>query len=137
MASAQLVSIGTSEKHEVGLFQRICKCFAKDNDGLSVIEVNGADVGVAFFLHFSIHALKIDHKEGEDMRIFFLFITWTTISRWCSVSLCPSRSLLRSLQVSPLELHFVARITMVGILSIELGREYSFYVSILWKHRHY
>ncbi|GMY21554.1 mannosylglycoprotein endo-beta-mannosidase-like [Fagus crenata] len=69
MALVQPVSSGTSEKHEVGLFQRICRCFAKDNDGLSVTEVNGADVGVAFFLHFSVHALKTDHKEGEDTRI--------------------------------------------------------------------
>ena len=50
-------------------FQRICRCFTKENGSLKVTEANGADVGVAFFLHFSVHALKTDHKEGEDTRI--------------------------------------------------------------------
>ena len=50
-------------------FQRICRCFTKENGSLKVTEANGADVGVAFFLHFSVHALKTDHKEVEDTRI--------------------------------------------------------------------
>ena len=115
MASLEPATSGTAEKHEVGLFQRIFRCFTKKNGSLKVTEVNGANVGVAFFLHFSVHALKTDHKEGE-----------TTISRWCLERLCPLRSLLRSLRVSRLELRFMAGITMVGILSIELGKEYSF-----------
>jgi mannosylglycoprotein endo-beta-mannosidase len=69
MASVEPVHSGTDKKHEVGLFRRIYSFFAKENDGLSVAEVNGQDVGVAFFLHFSVHALKTDRKEGEDTRI--------------------------------------------------------------------
>ena len=69
MASLEPATSGTDEKHEVGLFQRIFRCFTKENGSLKVTEVNGADVGVAFFLHFSVHALKTDHKEGEDTRI--------------------------------------------------------------------
>ncbi|KAF7112461.1 hypothetical protein RHSIM_RhsimUnG0226200 [Rhododendron simsii] len=37
-------------------------------NALRVTEVNGTEVGVAFFLHFSVHASKPDHK-GEDTRI--------------------------------------------------------------------
>ncbi|KAL0003669.1 hypothetical protein SO802_011230 [Lithocarpus litseifolius] len=69
MASLEPATSGTDKKHEVGLFQRIFRCFTKENGSLKVTEVNGADVGVAFFLHFSVHALKTDHKEGEDTRI--------------------------------------------------------------------
>ena len=66
MASMEPATSGTNEKHEVGLFLRICRCFTKENGSLKVTEVNGADVGVAFFLDFPFHALKTDHKEGED-----------------------------------------------------------------------
>lgn len=63
----------THEKLEVtngvGLFQRIFKCVAKENGSLKVTEMNGSDVGVAFFLHFSVHASLTNHKEGEDTRI--------------------------------------------------------------------
>ncbi|KAM3704876.1 hypothetical protein ACB094_03G040000 [Castanea mollissima] len=69
MASVEPAASGTDEKSEVGLFQRIFRSFTKENGSLKVTEVNGADVGVAFFLHFSVHALKTDHKEGEDTRI--------------------------------------------------------------------
>ncbi|KAL4637018.1 hypothetical protein ACB092_03G050600 [Castanea dentata] len=69
MASVEPAASGTDEKNEVGLFQRIFRSFTKENGSLKVTEVNGADVGVAFFLHFSVHALKTDHKEGEDTRI--------------------------------------------------------------------
>ncbi|CAN1199475.1 Mannosylglycoprotein endo-beta-mannosidase [Linum perenne] len=34
-----------------------------------VSEVNGSDVGVAFFLQFSVHAAKSRYEEGEDTRI--------------------------------------------------------------------
>ena len=62
---------GTDEQHGIGLFQRICSRFSKEADGagLKVVQRNGADVGVAFFLHFSVHASKKEHKEGEDTRI--------------------------------------------------------------------
>ncbi|KAK7828638.1 mannosylglycoprotein endo-beta-mannosidase [Quercus suber] len=66
MALMEPATSGTDEKHEVGLFLRICRCFTKENDSLKVTEVNGANVGVAFFLDFPFHALKTDHKEGED-----------------------------------------------------------------------
>ena len=36
---------------------------------MKVSEINGQDIGVAFFLHFSVHASNKDHKEGEDTRI--------------------------------------------------------------------
>lgn len=62
---------GTEEKRGTGLFQRICSRFSKEADdaGLKVVNMNGAEVGVAFFLHFSVHASKKEHKEGEDTRI--------------------------------------------------------------------
>ena len=62
MASLEPATSGTDDKHEVGLFQRIFRCFTKENGSLKVTEVNGADVGVAFFLHFSVHTLKTDHN---------------------------------------------------------------------------
>ncbi|KAL0003668.1 hypothetical protein SO802_011229 [Lithocarpus litseifolius] len=58
MASLESTTSATDEKHEVGLFQRIFRCFTKENGSLKVTEVNGVDVGGAFFLHFSVHALK-------------------------------------------------------------------------------
>lgn len=60
---------GRDEKHEIGFLQKISRHFAKEADGSRVAEINGADVGVAFFLHFSVHGLKKEHKEGEDTRI--------------------------------------------------------------------
>ncbi|KAF2316902.1 hypothetical protein GH714_042243 [Hevea brasiliensis] len=69
MASLEPVNIGTKEKDEVGLFQRICRHFSRETDGLRVAEINGTEEGVAFFLHFSVHASKTEHKEGEDTRI--------------------------------------------------------------------
>jgi mannosylglycoprotein endo-beta-mannosidase len=60
---------GAEKEHETGWFKRIHKCFAGKTDGLKVSEINGDDVGVAFFLHLSVHASKMDYKEGEDTRI--------------------------------------------------------------------
>jgi len=54
---------------QVGWLTRIQKCFAGKSDGLKVSEINGQNIGVAFFLHFSVHASNKDHKEGEDTRI--------------------------------------------------------------------
>ncbi|GMH10439.1 hypothetical protein Nepgr_012280 [Nepenthes gracilis] len=52
-----------------GIFQRMCEHFSRKTDGLRVVETSGSDVGVAFFLHFSVHASKKGHEEGEDTRI--------------------------------------------------------------------
>ena len=137
MASVQPVSSGTSEKHEVGLFQRICRCFAKDNDGLSVTKVNGANVGVAFFLHFSVHALKTDHKEGEDTRILPVHYSDNYFS------LVPSEvmPIKITFEVPPgvtpwvytswLELPWWAYCPLRWVENI------LFMLSMLWKHRHY
>lgn len=58
------------KEQEVGLFKTIYGCLAgKSDDGLRVTEVKGHDAGVAFFLHFSVHASKREHREGEDTRI--------------------------------------------------------------------
>ena len=69
MALGEPATSGTDEKYEVGLFQKICKCFTNENDSLKVTKVNGVNIGVAFFFHFSVHALKTDHQEGEDTRL--------------------------------------------------------------------
>ncbi|XP_007030830.2 PREDICTED: mannosylglycoprotein endo-beta-mannosidase isoform X1 [Theobroma cacao] len=69
MASLETTFEETEEKQNAGLFQRLCRQFSRETDGLKVAEVNGSDVGVAFFLNFSVHAMKTDHKEGEDTRI--------------------------------------------------------------------
>ncbi|KAK6159893.1 hypothetical protein DH2020_003274 [Rehmannia glutinosa] len=37
--------------------------------GKRVTEINGSKVGVAFFLHLSVHASKGDYREGEDTRV--------------------------------------------------------------------
>lgn len=57
------------EKHRIGLFQRIFRRFTGEGESLKITDTNGSDVGVAFFLHFSVHASNKDHKEGEDTRI--------------------------------------------------------------------
>lgn len=69
MASVEPVNGGTEVKHGASLFQRIYEHFSGETDGFRIAEINGSDVGVAFFLHFSVHALKKDHEEGEDTRI--------------------------------------------------------------------
>ncbi|KAK8620770.1 hypothetical protein V6N13_067232 [Hibiscus sabdariffa] len=60
---------GTNPNQTTGLFQRLYRQFSKETNGLKVAETNGSDVGVAFFLNFSVHDSKMDHKEGEDRRI--------------------------------------------------------------------
>ncbi|KAJ4829335.1 hypothetical protein Tsubulata_015568 [Turnera subulata] len=77
MASLEESANGVSEEHkqEGSLFKRIYKRFSGETDtesvtdGLRVSEINGDETGVAFFLHFSVHASKTDYKEGEDTRI--------------------------------------------------------------------
>lgn len=60
-----------AEPVNTGMFGRICSRFSKESEGagLKVVQMNGSDVGVAFFLHFSVHASKKEHKQGEDTRI--------------------------------------------------------------------
>ncbi|XVE63002.1 hypothetical protein DITRI_Ditri06bG0164900 [Diplodiscus trichospermus] len=69
MTSLEPIHHETEEKEKAGLFQRLCRQFSRETDSLRVAEINGSDVGVAFFLNFSVHASKRDHKEGEDTRI--------------------------------------------------------------------
>ncbi|KAL3538103.1 hypothetical protein ACH5RR_001469 [Cinchona calisaya] len=56
-------------KQDMSLFQKIRRNFSKEPNSLKVAETNGTEEGVAFFLHFSVHALEKDQKEGEDTRI--------------------------------------------------------------------
>lgn len=63
MASTEHVDNHAKSKHEGNLIQRIYEKISR------IAEINGSDVGVAFFLKFSVHASKQDQKEGEDTRI--------------------------------------------------------------------
>jgi len=69
MVSLEPVNSSIEEKKEGGLIQRIFSRFKQEGNAVGVSEVNGTEIGVAFFLHFSVHASKQDHKEGEDTRI--------------------------------------------------------------------
>ncbi|KAK4424660.1 Mannosylglycoprotein endo-beta-mannosidase [Sesamum alatum] len=50
------------------LFPKMLRNFLTRSNGLQVAEINGTETGVAFFLHFSVHASKTQ-KNGEDTRI--------------------------------------------------------------------
>ncbi|XP_020578190.1 mannosylglycoprotein endo-beta-mannosidase-like [Phalaenopsis equestris] len=54
-----------------GVFGRICSAlqFSKLEKGWRVFEVTGSESGVAFFLHFSVHAAKKVEEEADDTRI--------------------------------------------------------------------
>ncbi|XVE89687.1 hypothetical protein DITRI_Ditri20bG0015900 [Diplodiscus trichospermus] len=69
MASLEPIHDEAEEKQRAGLVQRLCRQFSRETDGLKVAEIDGYDVGVAFFLNFSILSSKPDNKEGEDTRI--------------------------------------------------------------------
>ncbi|KAI8026876.1 Mannosylglycoprotein endo-beta-mannosidase [Camellia lanceoleosa] len=69
MSSLEPMHSRIEEKQEGGLIRRIFNHFSSETNGLRVTEINGSEVGVAFFLHFSVHVSKTDHKEGEDTRI--------------------------------------------------------------------
>ncbi|GMI79321.1 hypothetical protein like AT1G09010 [Hibiscus trionum] len=69
MSSLEPIHDETEDKQKAGLLQRLYRQFSRETDGLKVTEINGSDAGVAFFLNFSVHTLKTDHKEGEDTRI--------------------------------------------------------------------
>ncbi|KAG4122583.1 hypothetical protein ERO13_D11G275400v2 [Gossypium hirsutum] len=69
MSSLEPIHDKTEEKQKAGLFQRLYRQFPRETDGSKITEIKGSDVGVAFFLKFSVHALKTDNKGGEDTRI--------------------------------------------------------------------
>lgn len=57
-------------KEEMNLLRRICHGFSGGgNDNFNVVQTGGAYAGVAFFLHFSVHAAKNMEELGEDTRI--------------------------------------------------------------------
>ncbi|KAK8961879.1 Mannosylglycoprotein endo-beta-mannosidase [Platanthera guangdongensis] len=59
-------------KYESGVLSRICRGlhFSRSRNLQSVFEVNGADSGVAFFLHLSVHASKkVEGGDVSDTRI--------------------------------------------------------------------
>ncbi|KAF6141937.1 hypothetical protein GIB67_037905 [Kingdonia uniflora] len=70
IGSVEPVEIPSEKSHNYGLLQRIYRQFSTGGDGMNFVETNGTDSGVAFFLHFSVHATKKDKQEGEDTRIF-------------------------------------------------------------------
>ncbi|RZC52359.1 hypothetical protein C5167_020780 [Papaver somniferum] len=60
----------SEEKRKTGLLHRVYRNFSKpSNEGSKVVETNGMDSGVAFFLRFCVHSTKKNMKEGEDTRI--------------------------------------------------------------------
>lgn len=69
-ASTDTVHSGNKERNESGFLTRLCRRFINETgDNLKVTEVNGDDTGVAFFLHFSVHASKTNNEKGDDTRI--------------------------------------------------------------------
>ncbi|XP_071694799.1 mannosylglycoprotein endo-beta-mannosidase-like [Rutidosis leptorrhynchoides] len=62
-------STSSEMEKESGLMKKLYNRFCKEDDNVRVSEINGADVGVAFFLNFSVHGSNRDHKKGEDTRI--------------------------------------------------------------------
>lgn len=56
------------EEQQVNIVHSIYRKFLGQPNGLRTVEINGSETGVAFFLHFSVHASKKDRK-GEDTRI--------------------------------------------------------------------
>ncbi|KAI3448637.1 hypothetical protein Pfo_005302 [Paulownia fortunei] len=66
--SEAVICVSDREK-EHSLFQKMLKNFLMKASGVQVAEINGTETGVAFFLHFSVHASKKDQKDGEDTRI--------------------------------------------------------------------
>ncbi|KAK9083934.1 hypothetical protein Scep_030405 [Stephania cephalantha] len=69
MESNESVQDWSEEKSKVSVLQRIRRHFSQENDGRTLSETSGTDMGVAFFLHFSVHAAKDHKQEGEDTRI--------------------------------------------------------------------
>lgn len=61
----------TSEQSQRGILRRISGALGLSRPVNSpiVVEVNGEDSGIAFFLHFSVHAASEDQRKFEDTRI--------------------------------------------------------------------
>ncbi|XP_021742484.1 mannosylglycoprotein endo-beta-mannosidase-like isoform X2 [Chenopodium quinoa] len=59
----------TENKLQASFFQKINSCFLWESNRSRVVEINGADAGVAFFLHFSVHSSEKESKGTEDTRI--------------------------------------------------------------------
>ncbi|KAL0357324.1 UNVERIFIED_CONTAM: Mannosylglycoprotein endo-beta-mannosidase [Sesamum calycinum] len=57
------------KKEEPSSLQRIWKNFSTRTSGKRVIEISGSHAGVAFFLHFSVHASRTGNTDSEDIRI--------------------------------------------------------------------
>ncbi|KAL0335498.1 UNVERIFIED_CONTAM: Mannosylglycoprotein endo-beta-mannosidase [Sesamum radiatum] len=57
------------KKEEPSSLQRIWKNFCTRTSGKRVIEISGSHAGVAFFLHFSVHASRTGNTDSEDIRI--------------------------------------------------------------------
>ncbi|KAI3676074.1 hypothetical protein L1987_85672 [Smallanthus sonchifolius] len=56
-------------KPGAGLLQKFYNRFSRVENDSRVSEINGNEVGVAFFLNFSVHSSIQDYKKGEDTRI--------------------------------------------------------------------
>ncbi|KAF9607598.1 hypothetical protein IFM89_037526 [Coptis chinensis] len=63
-----MFAVQGEEKHEVGILRCVYRRFLSSDDSLKVVEVDSSDSGVAFFLHFSVHAAK-KVLQGEDTRV--------------------------------------------------------------------
>lgn len=63
------MSASLDRGREQGLFGKMLKSFWSKDDGSRVTEIKGTEIGVAFFLHLSVHASKKDQKDGDDTRI--------------------------------------------------------------------
>ncbi|CAD5181350.1 unnamed protein product [Musa acuminata subsp. malaccensis] len=64
-------SIIGSEEKESSILRRISRGlgFLRSVDTLTMVDINGNDSGVAFFLHFSVHAAKNNHGTSGVTRI--------------------------------------------------------------------
>lgn len=69
MTSEDSVEDVISKKPDNGILRRICGGFLRGDNNLRVVETNGTDEGVAFFLHLSVHAAKKDLEDNKDTRI--------------------------------------------------------------------
>lgn len=69
MTSEDSVEDVISDKPDNGILRRLCGGFLRADNNLRVVETNGTDEGVAFFLHLSVHAAKKDLEDNKDTRI--------------------------------------------------------------------
>ncbi|XP_008450651.2 mannosylglycoprotein endo-beta-mannosidase isoform X1 [Cucumis melo] len=59
----------TNEKCSTSFFSKIWRRRSIENNGSRLVETNGNDVGVAFFLHLEVHDSKAEENEEGDTRI--------------------------------------------------------------------